>query len=247
LIQESPWGAYTFSPTIDGNFVPEFPGQLLAKGGFDQSLKVMVGHNADEGLFFTPPDATNDGSIYNYIDSSFENMPDVQKDYVLDVLYPPVFDGSQGYTDNVGRTSKLVSEYVFTCNAYYLGTAFLNQTYSYKFSIPPALHGQDIYYTYFTGNNGTPNAIPAQHNPLNLTTFANVTNVTVALTLQEFITSFTQTGKPYGRIEQGIPEFPMWGNFEQKNMMLLEENNITVVSDDTVNQRCQWWMQGLFL
>ncbi|KAK1090278.1 hypothetical protein LTR48_008595 [Friedmanniomyces endolithicus] len=44
----SSYGSFTYGPTVDGNFVPALPGELLLHGQYDKSLRVMVGHNADE-------------------------------------------------------------------------------------------------------------------------------------------------------------------------------------------------------
>jgi carboxylesterase type B len=44
----SPYGQFTYGPTVDGDFAPALPGQLLLHGQYDKNLKVMVGHNADE-------------------------------------------------------------------------------------------------------------------------------------------------------------------------------------------------------
>jgi carboxylesterase type B len=44
----SPYGGFTYGPTVDGNFVPALPGELLLHGQYDKSLRVMVGHNAQE-------------------------------------------------------------------------------------------------------------------------------------------------------------------------------------------------------
>jgi acetylcholinesterase len=87
-------------------------------------------------------------------------------------LYPPIFNGSYPYRTQFARGDLIISEGIFTCNTNYLSTAYGNQTYSYLFAVPPAVHGQDVPYTYFTGGAGS----------------ATV-NRTIAIALQEFITS----------------------------------------------------------
>lgn len=42
------YGGFTYGPVVDGDFQPALPGQLLAHGQFDKSVKIMVGHNANE-------------------------------------------------------------------------------------------------------------------------------------------------------------------------------------------------------
>lgn len=44
----SAYGSFTYGPTVDGDFVPALPGELLLHGQYDKDLRVMVGHNADE-------------------------------------------------------------------------------------------------------------------------------------------------------------------------------------------------------
>jgi carboxylesterase type B len=44
----SPYGGFTYGPVVDGDFVPALPGVLLLHGQYDKSLRVMVGHNAQE-------------------------------------------------------------------------------------------------------------------------------------------------------------------------------------------------------
>ena len=42
------YGQFVYGPTVDGDFVPALPGELLLHGQYPKNLKVMVGHNADE-------------------------------------------------------------------------------------------------------------------------------------------------------------------------------------------------------
>jgi carboxylesterase type B len=59
-VGSSAYGGSTFGPTVDSDFVPKLPGELLLHGQFDKSLKVMVGHNLNEGLCFSPRFIQND-------------------------------------------------------------------------------------------------------------------------------------------------------------------------------------------
>ena len=47
-IGASPYGQFTYGPTVDAKFAPALPGELLLHGGYAKDLKIMVGHNADE-------------------------------------------------------------------------------------------------------------------------------------------------------------------------------------------------------
>ncbi|KAJ5206443.1 Carboxylesterase type B [Penicillium cf. griseofulvum] len=215
---KSQWGQFTYGPAVDGSFVPALPGQLLFGGGFDHNLNIMVGHNANEGLVFTSPDSVNSTGLAIQMKSLSPNTPKKVSDYVLDVLYPPVYDGSYGYTDSIARTAITISDLIFRCNTDYLNRAFYGETYAYEFSIPPALHGQDVSYTFF--NKGA----------------EGIANVTVALAMQDYFTSFVQHGAPKSQLG---PVFRRHG----KDAQLIGIGNHTIqpIQDPTNSERCRFW------
>ena len=147
--------------------------------------------------------------------------------YITNTLYPPIFDGSQAqnYTNQIARADALTSEFVFTCNTFYLDKAYGNETYAYYFTVPPALHGQDVAYTYYNGPNPE-----------------NVPNPKIAIALQEYITSFAMDGNPN---EQGVKHFPMYG--EDATVQDLGATGISQVMDPAANARCDWWQKALYL
>lgn len=111
---QSAYGLFTYGPVVDGLFTPALPGKLLLQGSYDKDLKIMVGHNADEGLLFTSPAATNNSALPAQLLTDFPDIDPAISSYIQNVLYPPVFDGSYGYTDGVQRTAFLISESTFT-------------------------------------------------------------------------------------------------------------------------------------
>ncbi|KAK5172923.1 uncharacterized protein LTR77_003045 [Saxophila tyrrhenica] len=222
------YGGFVYGPTVDGDFVPATPGELFLHGEYAKNLKVMVGHNANEGLLFTSPFIQNNTAFRQYLLRSLPTLrawPSVTK-YITKTLYPPVFDGSQaqGYTDQIGRASAVAAELSFTCNTFYLDKAYNNQTYSYFFTVPPALHGQDIAYTYYNGPDPE-----------------NVQNPQIAIALQEYITSFAMDGNPN---ERGVPHFPMYG--DDATVQVLNATGISQLMDPTANYRCNWWQKALY-
>jgi acetylcholinesterase len=227
ITYDPPWGGYVYGPVVDGLFAPLLPGQLLAQGRFDKSVRVMVGHNTNEGPYFTPPYANSTERIASQLRSTIPSLPQSSVDYITDTLYPAVFDGSQGYTDNYTRAYTIVTEGIFTCNTNYLSTGFQNKTYSYLFAVPPAFHGFDVAYTYFDG--GATSSLPTQ-----------VTNRTVAVALQEFITSFAKNGVPEA---EGIKKFQMYG--PDAKVLELNITGIEEIHDSNASKRCNWWQKGL--
>lgn len=145
-------------------------------------------------------------------------------DYIIS-LYPPVFDGTQaqGYTNQIARSAALTSELVFTCNTFYLNDAYDNNTYAYYFTVPPALHGQDVAYTYYNG--------PSE----------DVLNDQVAIALQEYITHWAATGNPN---QPGVPFFPIYS--DNATVQDLNATGISQVMDPTANERCAWWQKALY-
>ncbi|CAK3971205.1 carboxylesterase family [Lecanosticta acicola] len=224
---QSAYGLFTYGPVVDGIFAPSLPGQLLGRGQFAKNVKLMVGHNANEGLLFTSPFVQNSTDFENQILSvvpSIAAFPATVQ-YIANTLYPPVFDGSQAeaYTNPIARTAAAVAEATFVCNAFYLDKAFHNQTYSYLFAVPPAVHGEDVAYTFFNGPNSA------------------VTAPSVALALQEYITHFAEFGYPS---EKGVPFFPLYGG--NASVQVLNVSSIRQARDDAANERCNWWQKALY-
>ena len=131
----APYATFIYGPAIDGKFVPQLPQELLAHGQFDQSLNVIVGHNLDEGAYFTFPFLFNESDFVANIRTKFPSATPEVVNYITQTLYPPVFDGSLGYTTQFERMALLTSENSFTCTTRFLDKAFKNRTYGRS---PPA-------------------------------------------------------------------------------------------------------------
>lgn len=107
------YGLFAFGPVVDGLFTPALPGRLLLQGSFDKTVKVLNGHNTDEGLLFTDPAFQRDTALEPALRSRFPGIQTSVVDYIEKVLYPPVYDGSHGYTDRIGRVGLLTSDWAF--------------------------------------------------------------------------------------------------------------------------------------
>lgn len=232
LVAASPYGSFTFGPTVDGDIVPQDPKYLLNHGQFDESVKILVGHNTNEGLLFTPPLAT-ESDFLAFISASYTSAKPAVLDYITTTLYPPVYNGTYGYRDLIGRASLALAESSFTCNTFALDRAYGNATYAYLFGVVPGLHGQDVPYTYYNAD------APSAGSGLSLTP----TNQTVAFALQDYITTFAVTGIPDSPVD-GLPAFPIYG--PDAEIVSLNASSIGEAMDPTANARCRWWQLGLY-
>ena len=222
---QSSYGQFTYGPVVDGLFAPALPGKLLLTGQYDKSLNLLVGHNSNEGLLFTDPRITNTAGFLQVLSTNFPNLPHSSETYITETLYPPIFDGSKGYTNEVGRVSLAIAESTFSCNTNYLARAYKNNTHNYLFSVPPGIHGEDVPYTFF---NGAPGAAAA-----------SVIAPKTATALQEYITSFVINGRPSG---PQLPDFPVYGSGAE--VQDLNATSVMEIKDPAANERCLWWQKG---
>lgn len=113
-IARSEYGAFTYGPMLDGRFAPAPAGRLLRQGWFDKNVKIMVSHTANEALAFTNPSATSESAFINTLRRAFGVVSPIITEYIANVLYPPVYNGSYGYTDLFTRELLVVSDKGFT-------------------------------------------------------------------------------------------------------------------------------------
>ena len=113
-IAQSAYGTFSYGPVLDGRFTPASAGRLLSQGWFDKNVKLIVAHNANEGLSFTNPSITSESAYIDALRQSFPDISPTTTEYIANVLYPPVFNGSYGYTDQLTREILVVSDTGFT-------------------------------------------------------------------------------------------------------------------------------------
>ncbi|KAK6580334.1 hypothetical protein PZA11_007356 [Diplocarpon coronariae] len=233
VARSAPYGTFTFGPTVDGTYVPELPAALLQKGAYDGNVKIMVSHNSAEGLFFASPLISTEAQLAKYVRETIPTADNATVRQLLHDVYPPVYDGSYGYRNSLGRLSLLLEEVSFTCNTRYLNLAFRNEGYAYYFQVPPGLHGADISYTFFNGDTTPliPGGLPVQPK--------------IATAMQRYITNFVMSprGDPNGR---NLPFFPKYQS-NSTNLVIDAEKVGALMTDTTANERCSWLLQNLFL
>ncbi|MCJ1432715.1 hypothetical protein MMC27_002072 [Xylographa pallens] len=220
-VSGSQWGSFTYIPVIDGTYVPNQPIRSLLDGKFHQNVRIMQGHNANEGFIFTPP-YTDTASGYDTFVSTLLNSTDIEQ--VTQTLYPPIFDGSYGYINNIQRAALTVGNLNFVCASTALTRAVDNCTYSYIFEVPPAIHTEDLAYTFYTG--------PTQPQDPNSMAAVNV---------QRWVASFAVEGKPAAI---GMEEFGEYGQDGMVQTVALIGVGREV--DPAVAQRCDFWFGSAY-
>lgn len=216
----------------DNDYVPNLPSKLLQQGRFDRTLSVMASHNQDEGSRFVPNTlVTSDAAFRAYLTSLITPLADniSALNQITQVLYPPIFDGSQGYTDQVQRNNLTIADAAFVCNTRAMHQASgLSQTYAYVFSAPPAVHGADLPYTFY--DTGATASI----------------NVTLAEIMQRYITQFAETGSP------NAPDLPKFPSAKPRPVVQnLGSDFIGPVQDEggikKLRERCHFWQNAPYL
>ncbi|KAE8400882.1 Alpha/Beta hydrolase protein [Aspergillus pseudonomiae] len=208
-VSSSLYGTFTYGPVVDGVFVSDLPGKLLLRGEFDHSVRILNGHTLNEALMYTPPSSFQEWGLLSLMDEHFLDLSEDMKETIVNVLHPPILDGTYGYRG--------------------WNHAYKNSTYSYVFSIPPAMHWMDHPYSFYTKGA----------KPLAESLLFQVTNETVAFILQDYVTSFVQTGKPTSPL---APPLEIYG--PESRVVSIGMNNITGMRDPACNARCVYWQNA---
>lgn len=205
---------------VDGSFVTELPSILLTDGKFSSAVKLMTGHNSDEGILFASPYIKTNHDYESYVAALFRELSPEQICTVSEQLYPAKFDSSFGYTNQLGRVSLTLAEALIVCNARYLDNAF-NESYAYEFSVPPGIHSADLPYTFYDTMSGVG------------------VNVSLAELMQAYFTEFATMGSPDG---PGLPLFPTDANWTVQNF---NSTTFGPMKDPASAKRCAWWQMAL--
>lgn len=104
--------------------------------------------NENQGIGFTYPWAINNTAFSDYARTLFPAASDFSISSITDTIYPPPGRTNVPYSTNIDRAALFTGDVIINCNSYLTALAYGNQTYNYLFDIPPALHGDDLHYTF---------------------------------------------------------------------------------------------------
>ncbi|KAG5770183.1 hypothetical protein H9Q72_002848 [Fusarium xylarioides] len=225
-----------FHPAVDGDFVPQEVSQLLLSGKFSH-IHALIGMNAAEGVLFGDPRINTTSAYADLIETVVPGITDASSTYIQNTLYPPIFDGSQGYTNNFERAYLLFQEFVFTCNQPFTSKGLNSTTNNYQFAISPGIHSQDLGFTFYRGAPIDPSGAPFPP--------SSATDDAATRLLQTWIASFVTRGKPAA--PQTIP-FEPYGS--KGNLIVLEDHGNSPyvkrgVDPTILPGRCTWLAQAI--
>ncbi|KAF2135659.1 uncharacterized protein K452DRAFT_281219 [Aplosporella prunicola CBS 121167] len=222
-LANSRYGSTFFGPVVDGIFLPDDPKRLLRDGKTDTSVKLLTTIAANEGLRFAPANITSEADFEQFVNLFLNPANASIRSYVIEELYPPIFNGSFPYTDQRERAGLFWAELVSTCNIQYMHGATKDTGYANLFDVWPSLHQGDVPYVFWNG-------------PLT----ESAVNGTVARTIQDYITAFVITGDPNN---EGSPSL---APYDRKTLLDMSGVGFSTVNDPTNNERCAYWHQATY-
>ncbi|EKG12710.1 Carboxylesterase type B, partial [Macrophomina phaseolina MS6] len=230
LISRAPYGTFGFGPTVDHRLVTGSPSTVFENKPppiYAPAIRLMVGHNSDEGLLFTPARARDPRAFSQLFAQVLPTASNATIALLATQLYPSEYNASSSaYASPLRRYATAYAEIAVTCNAQYLAAAGAGQAYAYVWSVPPGLHAADVAYTFYTGPAAA--ADPEQN---------------LASTMQRYFTNFAASGRPNWPVS--VPrEFPAYGSGgEAKGAMMNFSTALAVVGDNTDAERCGRWRE----
>ncbi|KAM0511442.1 hypothetical protein ACHAPE_009881 [Trichoderma viride] len=226
-VGNAPYGTFVFGPAVDGSLVRGMPSKLLLQGAYVKGIEVFSSFNKNEGMTFTDPSTYDKEPLFRkQIEAIFPLLSSEDVDFIFGTLYPQVYDGSQPYTDSLGRAQLLIGEAALICNENAMVKAAIKQNlaaFGYEYSIWPAVHGSDQVPLF--SNGPTPGVDPQ-----------------VSSVLKSLIGGFVSHGSP-NKSPTGLTAPPYGHDSSILNILV---NASSVIRDPTANKRCDWWQKALY-
>jgi carboxylesterase type B len=216
-----------FSPVVDGDYVPNAPSILLSRGNYHGNVKTVAANNADEVSTFSLNGLIIQGGYFipaNATDAFFQGLlsitvPGASDSAIREInqLYPP---SEPAYN----RCVEFQGDIAINCNARFVANAFGDKAYRYIFAVPPAIHANDVFYTFYPTPGlitGIDPAIAKQH--------------------QQYLLNFVFNGNP----SDSTTQFPTYKS--QSQALELTGSGTMVITDPWKDDRCNWFAQALYV
>jgi len=252
IIFRSPYGQFTFGPTINSSATPDLPGKLIKQGKYHKNIAVLSGYTKLDGLLFTPPWIRNEQAMVDYVSSIYPKSAKAVNDTIKSYTF--VKGDKDGLSQRLAimSVSNVLDDLAIQCNVNYLAEQQVNsdQTYGkiaymYQFGAPPApLHGADLDYLFYP-EDAMPGMGPA--------------NPELAERFQKYWANFIRYLDPNDE-EDVEKEKPVWTTYTKDNRKAMvfghfldgvlgykNDYNFKLESDPlnaNQRQRCSFWQDA---
>jgi carboxylesterase type B len=147
VVGDAQYGTFGFGPTVDNQYIMDLPSIEMKNGNYWKDVKVIVGHNSNEGVIFADPTKVLNSQFDALLKSNFPGMTTANFKK-LEKLYPePSIFGP--FSTNYQRLVQFVGDWVVACNVRAVAKAYAGKVWSYQFSVPPGIHGLDLIFTFW--------------------------------------------------------------------------------------------------
>ena len=127
------------------------------------------------------------------------------------------------------RTTALISDILTTCHAQVVASSYAahgDSVFRYIFAVPPAKHGDDLSYTFYSYGDNPADGL--------------VANTSVASVLPRIITSLSISGIP-----EFAPSRPLEKYGTKQNVLVINKTAVHEhIGDPWKNARCEFWQKG---
>ena len=161
---------------VDGDLVPGIRPRAYKNGKCIKDLYILTSNGQNEAQLLKNQSFSTNADFDNWVSVTFLYTSRQQHDHIISALYLPIYNGSHVYIHDYERNEPARKDFLISCNIYSIARAYNNQTHIYIFGFPPAIHPQDLAYTYYATG-----AIPEFFTAL-------------VVTLQSYITGLNLTG-----------------------------------------------------
>ncbi|KAF5342611.1 hypothetical protein D9611_001408 [Ephemerocybe angulata] len=210
---------YTFTPVVDGTFIRDSPVQAIQQKKINKA-NILALTNSNEGTLFVNPNVT---SIEDYIAALLPTLPSEQVKTAASQ-----YSGSGSAAE---QAASVYGESLFICPTYNLLRALNGKVYKGEYAVPPALHGDDLFYYFPTASETG----PSFNNPDFVNTFAGL------------YLDFAVTGKPNANRPGSLlpPTWPTWSEGSPKQVVFNRTGDAPAIalenSPDALLERCRYW------
>lgn len=152
-----------FFPTVDNNYIPAAPSELLRQGRFHHEIPIIAGWAYDDGTIFTDPTLNSSNSVITFLQAQYPYMTNDTMEELL-ALYP-IEDFAADLQDQISahffQAAAIFRDANFACGSIFIAqqvarcggtsyvydfntTAYRSLEASYNYTFEGVVHTSDI-------------------------------------------------------------------------------------------------------